>query len=451
MNSNQSAQEPRALPLPVALLPILALVLIMGSAVLLFGADPHVPLLMSTVVSVIIGLIYGHKWKDIQSRIIESVSSVSETVLILMLIGGLVAMWIVSGTVPAMVYYGLKVINPSFFLVTSCALCCIVSVACGSSWTTAATVGIALMGIGAGLGINPAMTAGSVVSGSFFGDRLSPLSDITNLTSAVTKVNLFEHIRHMIYTSAPALILAMIIYFFLGLQYSSDSMDMSTIHSMQQTLAANFDLNPILLLPPVLVVLMVVFRVPAIPGLAGGIALGGVFFIFFQGGLQMGFSASFQTIIECINYGAVVETGDAFIDGLLTRLFARSLRQTFESGQRNRLPGSGHYSVLHPHQCANGRRLSVPDDPWPHVLQRVQKAGPAGKESIPSSGGRRCGQFLLLPLERLRLLYEQHAGRELCCLCTLCFCQPDHPHRFHFVCLCRHYHHKNDQRRMGTG
>ena len=319
MNSNQPAQEPRTLPLPVALLPILALVLIMGSAVLLFGADPHVPLLMSTIVAVIIGLIYGHKWKDLQNRIIEAVSSVSETVLILMLIGGLVAMWIVSGTVPAMVYYGLKIINPSFFLVTSCALCCIVSVACGSSWTTAATVGIALMGIGAGLGINPAMTAGSVVSGSFFGDRLSPLSDITNLTSAVTKVNLFEHIRHMIYTSVPALILALIIYFFLGLQYSTDSMDMSTITSMSQTLAANFDLNPILLLPPVLVVLMVVFRVPAIPGLVGGIALGGVFFVFFQGGLEMGFAGSFQTIIECINYGAVVETGDAFIDGRLAR------------------------------------------------------------------------------------------------------------------------------------
>lgn len=319
MEDKLAAKTPKPLSLFTALIPILALVLIMGSAVLLFGADPHVPLLLSTLVAVIVGLIHHHKWADIQQSIIASVSSVSETVVILMLIGGLVAMWIISGTVPAMVYYGLKIINPSFFLLTSCVLCCIVSVACGSSWTTAATVGIALMGIGAGLGINSAMTAGSIISGAYFGDRLSPLSDITNLTSAVTKVNLFEHIRHMVYTSGPALVLSLVIYFVLGLQYDASSMDMSAVASMREILAANFDLNPILLLPPVLVILMVVFRVPAIPGLAGGILLGAVFFVVFQGGLDMGFSVTFQTVIECVNYGAVVETGDEFIDTLLTR------------------------------------------------------------------------------------------------------------------------------------
>ncbi|MDL2327703.1 Na+/H+ antiporter NhaC [Ruminococcaceae bacterium OttesenSCG-928-A11] len=309
----------KKLSLFAALIPILALVLVMGVAVLVYGADPHVPLFLCTIVAAIVGLAHGQKWKDLEQAMVDSVNSAMGPIIILILMGPLVAIWIISGTVPAMVYYGLKILNPTFFLVASCILCCIVSLASGSSWTTAATVGIALMGIGSGLGIPPAMTAGSIVSGAYFGDKMSPLSDTTNLAPAVTGVNIFDHIRHMVYTTAPALVLSLIIYLILGLNYSSDTMDAGVVQSMSDTLAANYNINLFLLIPPILVILMVVFRVPAIPGMIGGIVLGIIFYVLFQGGAAGGAKEAFGTVIDVLNYGSVTETGHELLDNLLTR------------------------------------------------------------------------------------------------------------------------------------
>ena len=322
MSSDRKEKKERPvkpLSLFAALLPIIALIVFMSVAVLVYGADPHIPLLLGTIVVAIVGLIHGFTWKDLEKSMIDSIASALDAILILTLMGPLVASWIISGTVPAMVYYGLEIINPSFFLVTSCALCCIVSLACGSSWTTAATLGIALMGIGNGLGINPAMTAGSVISGAYFGDRLSPLSDFPNLTSGVPGVNLFEHIRHMIFTSVPALVVSLILYIIVGLRYTPDSVDLSIVNSMRETLAANYNINPFLLIPPLLIVLMVVFKVPAIPGLIGGIALGIVFFLGFQGGAEHGIKEAIGIMIDALNNGVVTTTGDPYIDNLLTR------------------------------------------------------------------------------------------------------------------------------------
>ena len=254
MSSGRKERPVTPLSLFAALIPIISIVVIMCVAVLLFGAEPHIPLIVCTVIAAIVGIVHGHKWGDLQRAFLKSVASGLDAVILLALMGGLVSTWIISGTVPAMVYYGLKIINPSIFLVTSCALCALVSLACGSSWTTAATIGIALMGIGTGLGVNPAMTAGSVISGVYFGDRLSPMSDFTNLTSAVTGVNLFDHIRHMVYTSVPALILALLIYLVLRLG-SVHGQDVGIVNSMRTVLAANFNISPWLLLPPVLVIL----------------------------------------------------------------------------------------------------------------------------------------------------------------------------------------------------
>jgi len=241
MSSGRKERPVTPLSLFAALIPIISIVVIMCVAVLLFGAEPHIPLIVCTVIAAIVGIVHGHKWGDLQRAFLKSVASGLDAVILLALMGGLVSTWIISGTVPAMVYYGLKIINPSIFLVTSCALCALVSLACGSSWTTAATIGIALMGIGTGLGVN-------------FGDRLSPMSDFTNLTSAVTGVNLFDHIRHMVYTSVPALILALLIYLVLGLG-SVHGQDVGIVNSMRTVLAANFNISPWLLLPPVLVIL----------------------------------------------------------------------------------------------------------------------------------------------------------------------------------------------------
>lgn len=319
MDDSKQAKNVRELSLIAALIPIISIVVIMGVSVLAFGAEPHIPLIVCTVIAAVIGILHGHKWQDLQKAFLDSISSGLEAVILLALMGGLVAMWIISGTVPAMVYYGLKILSPSIFLVTSCALCALISIACGSSWTTAATIGIALMGIGTGLGISPAMTAGSIISGVYFGDRLSPMSDFTNLTSAVTGVNLFDHIRHMLYSSVPSFAIALVIYLLLGLRYSAQSLDMEIVNSMQTVLAANFNITPWLLIPPVLVVLMVVFRIPAIPGMAGGIGLGCIFYVIFQGGASNGIGAAIGTMLDTINYGAVMETGDVYIDSLLNR------------------------------------------------------------------------------------------------------------------------------------
>lgn len=319
MENTNNTGETRELSLLAALIPIISIVAIMGMAVLIYGAEPHIPLILCTAIAAIVGLTHGFEWKDLQKAFIDSVATGLESMVLLALMGGLVAMWIISGTVPAMVYYGLQIINPSFFLVTCCALCGIVSMACGSSWTTAATIGVALMGIGTGLGVNPALTAGSIISGVYFGDRLSPMSDFTNLTSAVTKVNLFDHIRHMLYTSIPAFALALILYLIVGLRYSSTGTDMEIVDNMRTVLAANFTLSPWLLLPPILVIAMVIFRIPAIPGMLGGIILGCFFYVIFQGGSSIGIKESIGTMLDCINYGASIVTGDEYIDALLNR------------------------------------------------------------------------------------------------------------------------------------
>lgn len=319
MNANAQEKPIKKLSIFAALIPILSLVVIMSVAVLVYGQDPHIPLFLCSIIAAIVGAAHGYKWKFLESAITGSISSAMDAIIVLLLMGPLVASWIACGTVPAMVYYGLKILNPAYFLVTSCLLCSIVSLASGSSWTTVATVGIALMGIGAGLGISPAMTAGSIVSGAYFGDKLSPLSDISNLTAAVTGANLFDHIRHMLYTSVPSLILGLIIYFIIGLRFSSGEMDTSIVQSMSDTLAASFYISPILLIPPILIIFMVIFRVPATPGLVGGIAIGCVFYMVFQGGTTVGMKESFGQILDFLNYGAVTDTGDVFIDTLLTR------------------------------------------------------------------------------------------------------------------------------------
>jgi len=200
-----------------------------------------------------------------------------QAMLILMVVGLMIGAWISGGVVPAMIYYGLMILSPSVFLVAGCVLCCIVSLATGSSWTTAGTIGVALIGVGFGLGINPAMTAGAIVSGAYFGDKMSPLSDTTNLAPAIAGSNLFEHIRHMVYTVTPSLIIALILFAFLGMGHASKEVDMSAVANLMAGLQDEFYISPILLLPPVCVILMVVFKMPALPGLIGGTALGVVF------------------------------------------------------------------------------------------------------------------------------------------------------------------------------
>ena len=174
-------------------------------------------LLLATAIAASIGVYNGTSWQSILKGISSSISSTSSAIIILLLIGALTGTWLISGIVPAMIYYGLKILNPEIFLFASCIICAIVSLASGSSWSTIATVGIALLGIGNVLGISEGLIAGSIISGAYFGDKLSPLSDTTNLAAAMSGTNLFTHIKYMMYTTIPSFIITLIIFFFLSL------------------------------------------------------------------------------------------------------------------------------------------------------------------------------------------------------------------------------------------
>ena len=252
----------------------------------MFGTDYmelHIPLICAACVAGIVAVLNGYKWSFLEAGILASINRSMQAMLILMCVGSLIGSWIAGGVVPAMIYYGLMILKPGIFLFAGCIICSIVALATGSSWTTAGTIGIALVGVGMGLGINPAMTAGATVSGAYFGDKMSPLSDTTNLAPAIAGSNLFDHIRHMIWTVTPSLIIALILYAILGAGHSKIDVDMSNVTMIQEGILDEFNINPALLIPPLVVIVIVALRLPALPGLLGGVFLGCVAGGIFQG------------------------------------------------------------------------------------------------------------------------------------------------------------------------
>ncbi len=274
----------------------------------------HIPLFAAAIMMGVFAMtVLGYQWESIQSSIFDSVRTVSIALILLCVIGMVIATWILSGVVPTMIYYGLQIINPRFFLFSAAVLCAMVSLPTGSSWTTAGTVGIALMGIGEGLGVPAPMTAGAILSGAYFGDKLSPLSDTSNLAVAVSDANIVDHIKHMLWTSVPAFVLALIGFVILGSSVGGNSVQSGMVDGMLATLQANYNISPLLLLVPVVVIGIVIMRVPAIPGLFFGAVLGGVIAMFTQEGVSL------VGVIEAMHEGVVVETGNEMVDDLLTR------------------------------------------------------------------------------------------------------------------------------------
>ncbi|WP_454054254.1 Na+/H+ antiporter NhaC [Clostridium sp. Marseille-Q7071] len=304
-----------------ALLPIIFLAVCLSVGIILYESSPHIPLIIGSIVASLVALRLGFKWKDLEEAFINSIQMSMQAIIILMIIGIIIGSWILSGTVPTMIYYGLKIISPSIFLVASCIMCSIVSLATGSSWTTAGTVGIALLGIGQGLGIPTPMIAGAIISGAYFGDKMSPLSDTTNLAPAMAGAELFEHIKHMIYTTAPSMVIALVIYGILGLRYSGKELDITQINTILSGLQTNFNITPWLLIPPIVVIVLVVKKIPAIPGLIAGAILGGVFAMLFQ-------SSSFGDVINVMNSGYVGNSGVEMVDELLNRGGLQSMMPT---------------------------------------------------------------------------------------------------------------------------
>ena len=306
-------REKKVATLGIALISVLflAVSLVLTLVVYQLG-EPHIALITSAMFAAGVAVWkLGYTWSELEEGVLETIKMAMSAIIIIMVIGMLVAMWTAAGIIPTMVYYGLQILSPKFFLVAAFLLCCIVSLATGSSWSTVATVGIALMGIGTTLGVSVPMIGGAIISGSYFGDKMSPLSDTTNLAPAMAEANLFDHIRHMVYTTAPSALIAVVIYGILGMQFAGQEMDTKAISELLTVMDQMFYISPLLLIVPLSVIAMIIFRIPAIPGLFAATIAGAVLAMVFQG-------AELGSLIDMANNGYISETGIAALDDLLS-------------------------------------------------------------------------------------------------------------------------------------
>jgi len=273
-----------------AFIPVVVLVALLSyNVIFVFGDDAlagsnQMILLFSAAVAAILALFNGVRWDALMHRVGQNIAETTPSLIILLLIGSLAGTWMISGIVPAMIYYGLQLLDASYFLPATAVICAIVSLATGSSWSTVATVGIALLGIGRALEMNEAIVGGAIISGAYFGDKLSPLSDTTNLAPAMAGTDLFTHIRYMLYTTLPSMLIALIIYWILGWYQTSES-TLANASEITSEIRSLFHITPFLFLVPVAVIAMIVKRVPAVPALFIGTLLGALFALIFQSDL----------------------------------------------------------------------------------------------------------------------------------------------------------------------
>lgn len=314
----------------IALIPIAILISLLTINVIVLGSDAiaganQIALLLAAGVAGIISFRLGYTWHEIEGSIVRSISSAMAAMLILLAIGSLSGTWLLSGIVPSMIYYGLKILNPTIFLFAACVVSGIVSLATGSSWSTVATVGIALLGIGKAMDIPEGVIAGAIISGAYFGDKMSPLSDTTNLAPAMAGTDLFTHIKYMVYTTVPTLIITLIIFFVWG--FMLDTAEVAADSSaVLLALEDKFNLNPLLFIVPVLVIVMIVKKVPALPALLVGALLGGIAAIIFQPQIIEQISkiednylkASFVAVMNAMTTTINIQTNDPMITELLT-------------------------------------------------------------------------------------------------------------------------------------
>lgn len=302
----------RQIGLKVALIPVIFLVAILFLAIGIFKQDPHIPLVCAAAVAAAIAAFYKFTWRETLDGMLHGINLAMGAILILIVIGTLIGTWMLGGIVPSMIFYGLTILSPGIFLVASLLICSIVSLGTGSSWSTAGTVGVALIAVGKGLGIPTPMVAGAIVSGAYFGDKMSPLSDTTNLAPAVAGTDVFTHIRHMVYTTGPSYFISLILFALIGLKYAGGNMDTRNIDIILSAIKANFYVHPVLLLAPVLVIVMVIKKIPPLPALLAGTLLGGISAIVFQ-------SNTLADVFLAAQEGYVSQTGTKLVDELLTR------------------------------------------------------------------------------------------------------------------------------------
>lgn len=312
-----------------ALLPVIILVALLAFNVFVYGDDSlggsnQFILLIGGAIAAIVGIFNKVSFDRMLEEVANNIKSTSGAILILLFVGALAGTWLISGVIPAMIYYGLQILSPSYFLAACMIICAVISVATGSSWTTSATVGIALVGIGGALGISPGMTAGAVISGAYFGDKISPLSDTTNLAPAMAGTDLFTHIRYMSLTTVPTMVVTLIIFTIIGL-----NLDTATIPDTESLLSAieeSFVITPWLFIVPLVVIILILKKAPPLMALLLGTLLAAVFALIFQPEVVMGLTQSkdlnlinaYQGVMNSITVETKITTSNEILNGLFT-------------------------------------------------------------------------------------------------------------------------------------
>jgi len=320
-------QTAKPISLRASLIPVVLLVGLLAYNVFVFGDDAlsgsnQFILLIGGAIAAIVGFFHHIPYEKMLSEVAENVKSTTGALLILLMVGALSGTWLISGIIPAMIYYGLQILNPTIFLAACVIICAIISIATGSSWTTSATVGIALIGIGNALGIPVGMTAGAVLSGAYFGDKMSPLSDTTNLAPAMAGGDLFTHIRYMLYTTVPTLVVTLIVFVILGLTLKTSGE--ADTDSILKSIDASFNISGWLFLVPLGVILMILKKTPPLMALLIGTLLGGVFALIFQptvlaglsGATNLTFENGYKGIINAITINTQIATDNAALNDL---------------------------------------------------------------------------------------------------------------------------------------
>ena len=322
----------KKIPLWQCILIILVMIgLLMWSILMDNGGEPHIALILAAAFAGILACLNGWKWAYLEQGMLAAINRSMQACLILSVVGCMIASWMACGCIPSMMYYGIKIISPKVFLLTACVLCSIVSLATGSSWSTAGSMGVALVGVGTALGFPIPMTAGAVISGAYFGDKMSPMSDTTNLAPAMAGATLFGHIKHMIYTTGTSLIIALVAFTVMGFMHASNSTpDLSVINAITDFITSSSYIGVVTLIPPVFVIVAVACKLPAIPSLIGGVFIGVPLFWLNEDALNRIYDDGivhniFNTLNNGISMGnedqiAVIANGSEEIEGVLGEL-----------------------------------------------------------------------------------------------------------------------------------
>jgi len=439
----------RTPPLVHAIIPLVSLAVLIAGALALYGLDAldgpiQVALLLCCALAALIAMRNGHQFQAVQEAGREAIASVSSAVFILFAVGALIGVWNLSGTIPTLVYYGIQVLSPGWYYAAAAIICAVVALSIGSSWTTAATIGVGLVGIAGLIGVSPAITAGAVISGAYLGDKTSPLSETTVLTSQLVGVDLYQHIKRQVWTSVPAFGIALVVFFILGLT-RNDTVTAAETTSDLDKLNEVFNITPLALLPLALLVFMSIRKIPATLSLLAATLFAGVLGAFLQPTVYADFiSGGGSVVIESIKaiWGAMangfsIDTGIADIDRLLSRGgHGQHAAHHLADPRRGHLRrhARGVRPDRSPHR-SDGRRRKEHRPALPHRLRLRLRAEPgrrrpvhragladqglqgrvrasrAGPDQPVSSGGRqRHGHLTIGALELLRGVHERYVG-----------------------------------------